>query len=421
LKNIKGGMTVFYYFWLLMLILLTVQDAYPLSFRLYDQGARAQAQAGAFTAQASDASSVYYNPAALSGLESQALGGAELIYFETEYDSLSGVSETSDNEWKILPHVYISQRLGKQWAVGFGTYSLFGLATEYSDRGPLRYAAASTELKIVDMNPVISYQVNPWLAVGGGIDITAGELDIRRKVDFGKLAGTPGSLDGDFQLDVDGQAFTFNLGILVTPHEQHRFGVMVHGPMDLEVDGSAVINNVPAFVGVGSSVTGNASTELNLPMIVRVGYAYQHTPKWTLEVDYEWTDFSRFESLDIASANPLFLDTTIPQNHEDSHVIALGTQYELNKHWALRGGYGHVFDAVPDTTFSPSIPTANRNFFTVGFGYKTCCWTLDFGYQFILFDERDIDNDVGANVGTTVDGTYDSFVHGVTVDARVNF
>jgi long-chain fatty acid transport protein len=414
-------MTVFYYFWLLMLILLTVQDAYPLSFRLYDQGARAQAQAGAFTAQASDASSVYYNPAALSGLESQALGGAELIYFETEYNSLSGVSETSDNEWKILPHVYISQRLGQKWAVGFGTYSLFGLCTEWNDRGPLRYSSTSSELKIVDMNPVVSYQVNSWLALGAGIDVTAGELDLRRKIDFGALAGAPGAFDGDFQFDADGEGVTFNFGVLVTPHEQHRIGLMIHGPMDLEVDGSAVISNIPAFVGVGSTVPGNASTELNLPMIVRVGYAYEYTPRWSFELDYEWTDFSRFENVIIDSANPIFPDTTVPQDHNDSHVIALGTEYDLNQTWAVRGGYGHVFDAVPDSTFSPAIPTADRNFFTIGLGYKTCCWTVDFAYQFILFDERDINNNIGNDVGTTVDGSYESFVHGITVDARVNF
>lgn len=422
MKNFKGDICIFYFFWLLLIFFLASQDAYSLSFRLYDTGAKAQAQAGAFTAQANDATSVYYNPGALTTLEGrQVLTGTEFILLETDYMSPTGVSESSDNDWGIVPHLYATTPLGEKWAVGLGVYSLFGLATEYSDKGVFRYEATSSKLDTATVSPVIGYQLTPELSIGGGLDIVLGNLDLRRKVDFGALAGFPGAFDGDFRIDADGEALGFNFGALYKPHPQHQLGLAFHSPVELDLEGTVGLANIPPFMGVGSGVSGALSTELDLPSILRVGYAYRPHEHWKLEFDVEWTNFSSFKRVDLQSRNPLVPSSIIPENHDDAYVLALGTEYALNSSWAVRAGYGHAFESVPESTFSPIIPGADRNFFTAGLGLKCCALSLDIAYQFILFDDRSIDNNVGADVGVSVDGEYESTAHAIVLDIGISF
>lgn len=422
MKKFNGGFFIIYYFWLLLFMILTVQGAYPLSFRLYDAGARAQGQAGAYTASPSDASAVYYNPASLPSLQgNQVLSGTEVLLLDTDYTSPSGVKESSDNGWGMVPHTYAAIHLSDRWSLGLGAYSVFGLLSNYSDRGVLRYVATNSELRTVTLSPVLAYQMTPELAIGTGMNILVGELGLRSKIDFGALAGAPGAADGDLDINEDGTALGFNVGIAYQPHPRHHLGIVFHSAMDVDLDGTASIGSIPSALGLGSRVDGHVSSTVDLPSILRFGYAYYPTERWKLETDVEWTNFSTFRHLDFKSANPLFPSTSVAENHDDAYVFSLGTEYCLNDQWSVRGGYGHVLDAVPASTFSPVIPGADRNFFTLGLSFKWRAWTLDAAYQFILFDDRRINNDVGSDIGTTVDGFYESTVHAVALDVRVAY
>ncbi|MBI3266802.1 MAG: outer membrane protein transport protein [Chlamydiae bacterium] len=343
MKNFKGGFFLFYYFWLLIFLFISLHDAYPISFRLYDEGAKAQGQAGAFTAQADDASALYYNPAAITQLKGdQVLSGTEFLLLSTDYTSTSGVEESDTNDWAIVPHFYAVHHVNKKWAVGFGTYSLFGLATEYSDTGVFRYVATSSELRTMTISPAIAYQILPQLSFSAGPTFIVGTLDLRSKVDFGALAGLSGALDGDSRLAGDGEGFGFQVSLLFEPHPQHRLGLMFLSPVDFDVDGSATVSNIPSFVGVGSTVTGDFSSELDLPAVLRFGYAFFPTHRWKIEFDLDGSNFSTFEDLPITSTNPLVGSQSVPKNYQDGYVFALGTEYELNEDWTVRLGYGYI-------------------------------------------------------------------------------
>ncbi|MBI1871622.1 MAG: outer membrane protein transport protein [Chlamydiae bacterium] len=422
MKKNKTAEFVAYGLGIWMVFIFSASSAYAIGFRLYDEGAKAQGQAGAYTAQADDASSLYYNPAAMPSLKGdQALTGAEFIFLDTDYTSTSGVEESSENDMGMVPHFYAVKQLNKKWAIGLGVYSLFGLATEYNDRGAFRYVTTSSELRTMDVSPVIAYQLTPELSAAAGLDVVIGSADLRSKVDFGALAGISGMADGNSRLAGDGEGLGFNVSLLYQPHVQHRFGILFHSPVDLDLDGSVVLSSIPNFVGVGSTVTGDLSTEIDLPAIIRFGYAYTPTSQWKIEFDLDWSNFSSYNELDLRSTNPLFPSTIVPKDYDDGYVFAIGTQYLLNESWALRAGYGHILASVPDSTFDPIVPDADRNFVTVGLGYEWKMFTVDAAYQAIFFDDRNIDNDVGASVGSTVDGHYETFVHAFVIDVKMSF
>ena len=72
---------------LVMFMMVQAKGVFAHSFELYDQGRAAQAQGGAFTAQADDPTAVYYNPAAIAQLKgNQVIAGTNIIWLNTKTD-----------------------------------------------------------------------------------------------------------------------------------------------------------------------------------------------------------------------------------------------------------------------------------------------------------------------------------------------
>ncbi|MDP3980362.1 MAG: outer membrane protein transport protein [Chlamydiota bacterium] len=401
------------------MVILLQSSVLAIGFRLPDQGSAAHGQGSAFTAEASDPTAVYYNPAAITRLEGvQTYTGAEFIFLSTDYTTLSGQKVESDNTVGILPQLYITGHLNEKVGIGLGINSIYGLSTDYGETSPLRYVTTYSELLTANFSPVVAYAVNPQLSLAAGLDVTYGKADLRRNVDFGALAGYPGSMDGHLIVKGDGEGVGFNLAAHYQPHEQHAFGLTYRSAIDLDLDGSVSLNQIPAFVGAGESISGDASTTIKLPSALRFGYAYWPKPEWKIEFDFEWADWSRFDKFTIESQNPLVPTSDAVYNYNDSFILGLGTQYEINEHWTARCGYMYADKALPDATFDPVVPDSNRHAVNVGLSYNIGSVTLSVAYQAIFFEDRDINNDVGAGVGSSVDGRYESFVNAFSFGVR---
>ena len=59
----------------------------------------------------------------------------------------------------------------------------------------------------------------------------------------------------------------------------------------------------------------------------------------------------------------------------------------------MRGGYIFLQSPVPDETFSPILPDADRHVLSVGLGYKHGGHRFDLAYALSLFEDRHITND----------------------------
>lgn len=386
-------------------------------FFIYDQNAKAQGQAGAFTAQADNPSAIYYNPAGISQVDGTQISlGTELIRLETEYENSQGLKEDLQAEWAVVPNAYITSDLGtEKWTVGLGVYVPFGLSTSWSDTGLLRYAATDNSFNMMNINPAVAYQLLPELSVAGGVDYYYVYSSISEaKYDF-TLA------DADIKLDTDGDGWGFNLGGLWKPHPQHSIGLSYRSRVDLELSGNYKTKNIPAGLGYPGSISYNASTDMTLPSIVNAGYAFRPVEELKLEFDVYWIEWSTLDRVvlkDDATDNVLI---STDREWDNTCVFAVGGEYLVNPELAIRAGYGYAQRAVPEKTFEPSVPDSNIHFLTIGLGFAIDRFTVDLAYQLGLFEERDIDNDVGVAVGTTVDGTYDSLTHNIGVSLTYKF
>lgn len=87
-----------------------------------------------------------------------------------------------------------------------------------------------------------------------------------------------------------------------------------------------------------------------------------------------------------------------PRNWEDAFAYRLGGNYRCGKGVTIGGGY--IFDRtpVPDETFDPTIPDADRHIFTVGGDYRLRSWTLGLAYNCVLGEEREKSNSIGSSI-----------------------
>ncbi|MDE3036079.1 MAG: outer membrane protein transport protein, partial [Nitrospirota bacterium] len=169
MKRILGGLATA----VLCLACLAVPDRTQANgFRIFDQSASATGQGSAFTAQADDASAVYYNPAGMTQLPGiQFSGGMLFIGGGTSFKAPSGASVTGgfNNSLAYPPpiNLYVTANLKDlgvktlgDTTLGLAIVSPFGISNEYPANGPFATATTSVAFELIDIKPTVAYKLN---------------------------------------------------------------------------------------------------------------------------------------------------------------------------------------------------------------------------------------------------------------------
>jgi long-chain fatty acid transport protein len=407
---VKGGwMKRFVCLMVSMVFLAASSFVYASGFFLYHQDTKAQGQAGAFTAQADNPSAVYYNPAGMSQLDgTQFSVGSRFFRLETEYKNPAGLKENLDAKWEAVPSIFLTSDFKtEKWTFGLGVFAPYGLSTSWSDKGLLRYVCTDTSFKMVDINPSVAYQICPQLSIGGGIDYYnvysyTSEYLLNLVI-----------LDSPVKLDVDGDGWGFNLGALWKPAEKHSFGLAYRSRVDIDFDGEL------KMTGFGLLMKYPVKSKMTLPGILSGGYAFKPTEKLKLELDLYWVDWSTIDEATVTDKDTDMVFASTEYDWKNALIGALGAEYLVNDKLSLRAGYSYQPNVVPEKTYIPNVPDSDLHVIALGLGYSfNQNISIDLAYALGLYTNRDIDNDVGALMGTTVDGKYDSLVH--IVGASIN-
>ena len=161
-----------------------------------------------------------------------------------------------------------------------------------------------------------------------------------------------------------------------------------------------------------------------------MGIAYSRFKPFTFEFDTTWTGWSTYDQLKVNLDTPVpvngVMTTTIttPKNWHDSWAFRFGANYEVNETMKLRAGYIYDLTPVPNSTFDPQVPDANRHIFTVGSDLKIQRFTLGFAYNYILSESRTKSNSVvvnGVPAPLQANGRYNSDVHSLGLSWSFQF
>ncbi|MCV2363048.1 OmpP1/FadL family transporter [Paucibacter sp. DJ1R-11] len=269
---------------------LCAQAAMASGYHFGSQSAAAQGTANANTAEASDASVLFYNPAGMTRLDgTHASGVLNVVVPRGTYTDQGSVTsfglpiKNGNNggtfvKATAVPHAYLTHKLDANTSVGFAFFVPFGSKSTYDESWSGRYNAIATELKTIALNPSIAYKVNEKLSLGAGVTAQHIEGVLAKAADFGSgamgllveqqvaaaMAAQPGvpaamiraavlnRLGGLIQnvsgnptysgrVDVEGKDWGvgFNLGLMYSPNEDTRFGIAYRSKISHTLKGDA--------------------------------------------------------------------------------------------------------------------------------------------------------------------------------------
>jgi long-chain fatty acid transport protein len=376
---------------LLFLALFAGKDlAISGGFMIPHQTARALGLSNAMTAGVDDASAVYYNPAALSEVVgNNLLVTGTYINVDNSVEN-SGRDARNEHNDNFLGSFFANYHIpGTDLTIGMGTYSPFGLATTY-DRAFTRFAAQSTELRTLYVTPAISWNPSPILSVGAGASYVHASGIFSRQLCFNSLACTfaPGAGEAHLRLTDTANAFAYNIGVLVKPTDNWKFGFSYRGRTDIRFDNAdAKLSGVLGDQKVSADVR-----PLPLPPVINAGAHWQITSNWGAELVYEYTRWSEFKNFKATFQSGPLPGFNLPENWKSTSTLRFGSHYSLNENIEIRGGFALEETPIPNSTQNPSIPDADKLTLNAGVGYKWDRFGIDAGYMAVIYKTRRINN-----------------------------
>ncbi len=375
-------------------ILLSTQMLQAEGFRIYGLSTDAQMRGEAVVASGSDASAIWYNPAALpkSGGTSVSINSNNMWIQASHTDALNREEKNNRSFFPLLgAYVSVSPK-DSGLAFGLGVNTPFGLATEYSKNSAFRYITTGGQITLVNINPTVSYRFHRVFSAGAGLDYYYSTTELRQQYPWAAVgfanglgAGALTLPDGSVTIQGRGDGVGFNVGFLIEPSPKHAIGLTYRSQVLVRYSGEpAEITNIPlafqaAFPSVNQSIyTTRAKTSIRYPDIINTGYAFKPSNRTTVEIGGQITRWETVRSLDIKLDQPtlLFPNSSNKLDWRNTFVARVGGEHWLGERWAL--GAGYFYDSTPtnELTYTQLVPDGNHHVMSAGVKYKHKDWVF---------------------------------------------
>lgn len=380
------------------------------------------------SSSADDASTIYGNPAGMSRLKrEQVSGGTAMLDAHTDISKASSSPNGGSNDGDMVPFIavpmgYYVKPIDDHWAVGIGMYAPFGLITKYENGFAGRYFGSESNVKVVTLQPTVSYAFNDKVSIGFGPTINRidGTLE-------SNLSITQAAPDGNVKIKGDDTALGYNIGVLVQATDNTRVGLTYHSKVKYKLDGDTKVNyGVLGAIGQATSQKYDASLDLTTPESVDFSVTHQIDDKWTVYAGSTWTRWSRLQEITVnnkgvpAVLGGQFGTITEEQNWHDTWAHAIGASYQLNKEWVLRTGLSVDQSPTNNVDRSPRIPTGDRKAISFGAGWSpTDDLTIDLAYSYLREESVKVSNTNAQ--GQAYNAKYQNWASGFGVGATYRF
>lgn len=366
-------------------------QALAAGFQLNAQSATGLGRAFAGDAIIADNASVMAkNSAAMTLFEQPSLSvgaigvASEVNLTDASYTPKSG--ETVDanvddiaNDAFIPNFYYIHPIADSDLTLGVAMYSNFATSIEFPDDYVATEFGGETSLTSINIGLSAAYQLTEKLSLGAGLDVIYGEGQISR--------------DNLLEVEADGVAYGFNLGLAYEFNANNRIGLSYRYSPDLEASGE-----------VYKMDEGHVSNiNIPLPDMIELSGYHRVMPELALHYSIQFVQWSEFDAL----TSDEFSSSIKDYEWADAGHISIGSTYYLSEQWELRAGY--MYDHAPtDTLESVSIPDSNRHWLSAGTTYKLSkSQSFDLGISYIIGEDTAVEESL-----TTIPDT-ESSINGV--------
>lgn len=402
------------------------------AFGLNEIGSCAIARGFATTsAPCDDASSIYWNPGAMSSRPGFSLyGGAAVIQLNGDFTQDTTFRQyDADVSAEIVPHLFLNYRGAGRMAYGLGVYVPYGLTSQWTDEFPGRFAAKKASLQTLYFQPNIAFQINRNWSVGGGpiighssveliqaIDLSAqtatvvngtpitfGQLGIAKRTEFARAKLKGSAMGYGFTLGVHGNLtpewqmgarflsqVTFNYDDADATFTQTPTGLVLAANNPLGAPANTPVDALLAgqFASGGALTAQKVQTQIQHPAQAQVGFAYTGFERTTLSLDYAYVGWKSFKQLPVNFKGNAPSRVLI-EEYNNTSGIRFGVEHKLLNGAALRAGLAATTSAAPDQTVTPLLPEQDRGYGMLGGGIPIMGGlTLDAAYAHVFTNGR---------------------------------
>ena len=364
-----------------------------------------------------DASSIYWNPAAVTNLNglTWAIGAAAIVIDGKFVQDTTFRTYKGDVPTAIVPDVFVNyHNPTSRVSFGIGAYVPYGLTSQWHDDFPGRFSAKKASLQTIYVQPNVGWQINKNWSVGAGPIIGHSSVELIQAIDLSQQSLTVGTQSvllsslgiaqrtefARARLKGDAWGYGAHVGIQGKLSPNWTFGLRYLTKIDFKYDNAdatftqvatglvvpAAIPNptnpsqivVPAGTSIDAIVTpffsaGGAlsaqkvSTKISHPAQFQAGFSYTGIPNWEFEADYAFVGYKAFKELPINFSNPATPSRTLVEDYNNSSALRLGAEYKFSNNVHVRGGFAGVTRAAPDITVTPLLPEQDRANYSLGF------------------------------------------------------
>jgi len=370
------------------------------AYKIPEQSTRSMALSAAYVAGADSADASYFNPANMSWMSDHAQMEAGLTYIHLPSVAYRGsvadvpADDDSKTEDFLLPYVhYVSPKVDR-WRFGFSLVEPGGLSKRW-DGVIQRFTAEEFTLKVIELNPTVSYAITPTLSIGGGLRFIYSD---------GKVKAYR---EGMYAENMTGDTVEtgYNVALSYKPTLETTLSVTYRSKVDINLEGHST-----GFISIESNslpyydTPGGVSVPLPATLALAVAHNFGET---RVEVVYERTYWSAYEKLDFHFDNPVvdgFFGKPIDKSWSDTNTFRIGLTHKFNEKWTGMAGYAYDETPIPEKTVGFELPDSDAHIFSLG-AIMQVDKRLEVGYS-LLYDQKS-----GRRVTTPpnengIDGTF---------------
>jgi len=240
-------------------------------------------------------------------------------------------------------------------------------------------------VKIITVQPAVSYKLHDKLSVGVGATINRLEAYLSSNpLDVNPLVT---GNNGRVQIEGDDMGYGFNLALHSDLTENTQVGLIYRSKVKYKIDDGEI--RLGAGFGPAAG-TFDASTGISTPESVELGVTHAITQKTKLHATTSWTRWSRLKSLDVQNGS-LIGSQSEEFNWKDSMAYAVGVSHALDDKLTVRAGLAYDNTPVAPADRGVRLPSGDRRVVSVGAGYAlTPNQVIDVSYMYLDEERADV-------------------------------
>ncbi|TLX73677.1 hydrocarbon degradation protein [Labilibacter sediminis] len=316
------------------------------------------------------ASSVHFNPGALSLMSSNfefSLGGT-MVLSQVSYSKQNSLYQAqTDNPAGTPLYLYAAGKINDNLIASLGVTTPYGNSLAWKSDWDGRFLIQDISLSAIVVQPTLSYKINDKLGFGLGAMIAFGSVDLNKALPLTSADG-----EGSTNLQGSTTSVGFNAGVFYQATDALSLGLNYRSKVNMKMDGGDAFFTVPSDLEESFPTENKFGAELPLPANLTFGAGFKVSEKLTLALDLQYVFWSAYESLDFdfEENTSSLADSYNPRDYNNTLIYRIGAEYKLSNKFVVRAGAYYDETPISDDRLNPETPGMNKIGLSTGASYQ---------------------------------------------------